>query len=488
MNIFYKGGRGLRLLQSDQPNYHTKQTTKLKSLWPTVYSLQLKVKSLKPIAYSILLLNFMVFSVSDAWAQSAEPRTAEGQSSIRPLQIGDTIPEELWHLPMKVTDKNGTDKMISLDEHRGKLIVLDFWATWCASCIQGFPKAERLQEKYAEEIKVLLVNPAQSKDTPRRINDTFKKFKIKYGYSPRVDLMLQDTIFQQLFPHYALPHIVWIDQQGVFRAESEGSFLNDKIVSAALQGSFTAIDQKDDLRFKDKYPLITDIDKENRIASILLTGYVPGLGIRPQHVVEREGVMVYQIANHTLRYLYQIAYEDEFEGIFANRWIFTEPVAKDFIAHFKIFGKDGSKFCFEASFPTSFTEYQACKLLRDHLEYTFGVRAVRKSTLKEVYVLKATEVVTAFESNGGIPETQFDPSQGDMYVRNVSLRTLMNCFGDLLNKSFEVEVERDIKVDFLFPHDITDFNEKELIAYLQNNGIVAKRESKELEYVLFEKI
>src|SRR5690606_32452525 len=147
-----------------------------------------------------------------------------------------------------------------------------------------------------------------------------------------------------------------------------------------------------------------------------------------------------------------------------------------------------SKFCFEASFPIRFTEYQARKLLREYLEHTFGVRAVRKSTLKEVFVLKATADVRGFKSYGGIPETQLDPSQGDMYVRNVSLRTLMNCFGDLLNKSFEVETDMDIKVDFLFPHDITDFNEKKLITYLQDNGIAVKQESKELEYVLFENI
>src|SRR5690606_4107337 len=234
------------------------------------------------------LLCFMLFNLSTAWAQSAESRTAEGQSEIKPLQIGDTIPEELWNLSLQVTDKDGANKLISLQEHRGKLIVLDFWATWCASCIQGFPKAERLQEKYAEEIKVLLINPDQSRDTPGRINETFKKYEKQYGYRPSLDLLLHDTIFQQLFPHNALPHIVWIDKEGVFRAGSDGSFLNETTVSAALQRDFTGIDQKDDLRFKDKHPLITEMDNANRIASTLLTGYVPGLGIRPQHVVKRE--------------------------------------------------------------------------------------------------------------------------------------------------------------------------------------------------------
>src|SRR5690606_32018686 len=46
------------------------------------------------------LLCFMLFNLSDAWAQSAETRTAEGQTEIKPLQIGDTIPEEFWDISL----------------------------------------------------------------------------------------------------------------------------------------------------------------------------------------------------------------------------------------------------------------------------------------------------------------------------------------------------------------------------------------------------
>jgi thiol-disulfide isomerase/thioredoxin len=34
----------------------------------------------------------------------------------------------------------------------GKLMILDFWATWCGACISKFPKLDSLQKKYADKL------------------------------------------------------------------------------------------------------------------------------------------------------------------------------------------------------------------------------------------------------------------------------------------------------------------------------------------------
>jgi len=47
----------------------------------------------------------------------------------------------------KVKDLSG--KTISLDEMKGSILVLDFWATWCGPCIKEIPEYNKLQEKYA---------------------------------------------------------------------------------------------------------------------------------------------------------------------------------------------------------------------------------------------------------------------------------------------------------------------------------------------------
>lgn len=59
----------------------------------------------------------------------------------------------------KVKDLNG--KTINLDEMKGSILVLDFWATWCGPCIKEIPEYNKLQEKYASQgVKIIGVTLA----------------------------------------------------------------------------------------------------------------------------------------------------------------------------------------------------------------------------------------------------------------------------------------------------------------------------------------
>lgn len=64
--------------------------------------------------------------------------------TLMPLQIGDTIPEYLWHLPLQVVNHSKGKETITLEEYRDKLIILDFWATWCSPCIKSVEHIDTL--------------------------------------------------------------------------------------------------------------------------------------------------------------------------------------------------------------------------------------------------------------------------------------------------------------------------------------------------------
>jgi len=112
-----------------------------------------------------------------AHAQSPEMSGAVSLGSlpdtVTPLQIGDTIPEYLWHLPLQVVNHPEGKEMITLDEYRDKkLIILDFWAIWCSPCI-----------KSVEHIDTLITNNS--------LHDAVLIPVSTYDYGPKVPLFME---------------------------------------------------------------------------------------------------------------------------------------------------------------------------------------------------------------------------------------------------------------------------------------------------------
>src|SRR3546814_718467 len=142
-----------------------------------------------------------LYAVKQVSAQVAEP-AATAVADIEQLQIGDTIPEWLWQLPLQVVNHPEGRNTVTLNDYRGKLIILDFWATWCGACLNGFPKAGELQATFKNEVQFILVNASQTKDTPEKIEQTLAKT----GLPTEVLFLHGDQIFQQLFPHRSEEH------------------------------------------------------------------------------------------------------------------------------------------------------------------------------------------------------------------------------------------------------------------------------------------
>ncbi|MBD1431606.1 redoxin domain-containing protein [Sphingobacterium sp. DN00404] len=190
----------------------------------------------KAIPLMAVWLCFMLFDLSDAWAQSAESRTAEGQTEIKPLKIGDTIPEELWHMPLQVVNHPDAKDTITLNDYRDKkLIILDFWSSWCSSCINSFPSLDSFQRQYANNLQILLINPASSKDDRTRILYIMEKRGGNDQKRFAVPSIYQDEVIVDYFQPKTYPRLIWINSTGVVLAITGKRDLNSENLQQLLK-------------------------------------------------------------------------------------------------------------------------------------------------------------------------------------------------------------------------------------------------------------
>jgi cytochrome c biogenesis protein CcmG, thiol:disulfide interchange protein DsbE len=113
---------------------------------------------------------------------------------------------------------------ISLEDLRGKVVVINFWASWCKPCEQEAAELEQAWEEYQPTGEVVFLG-VDYVDTEPEARIYLKKFGITYANGP--DLA---TRISQYFRIQGVPETYFIDQEGVLKYVQIGPFTSvDKI-------------------------------------------------------------------------------------------------------------------------------------------------------------------------------------------------------------------------------------------------------------------
>jgi len=113
-----------------------------------------------------------------------------------------------------VTTSDG--EYVTLDDLRGKVVLLDFWATWCPPCVASVPALRNLHKKYKNEPSFVMIAISSDREAEPWRAFTAKNQMVWPQYRDR------DFKVQRAFDVHAFPTYVLIDHEGITRFRSSG--------------------------------------------------------------------------------------------------------------------------------------------------------------------------------------------------------------------------------------------------------------------------
>lgn len=185
-----------------------------------------------PVNLPVLLIGFMLVSVALAGAvlltnntaqQTAVPDTQPGLvQSGRNTVVGWQVPD----FSLQTLDGDS----VSLSDYRGKIVFLNFWATWCVPCQREMPAFEEFMASGRDDAVILAINNGEN------INDV-RDFAALFDLEALPILLDSDFEIADGFGVMNLPVTYILDQEGIVHNMKLGEMTHEDIEAyiAALQ-------------------------------------------------------------------------------------------------------------------------------------------------------------------------------------------------------------------------------------------------------------
>jgi thiol-disulfide isomerase/thioredoxin len=161
------------------------------------------------------------------------PSIAQGPAS-KP-QIKPPLPVGTRRPLLDITTLNSGHRP-TWSELSGKVVVVDFWATWCAPCIASFPKLNEMKSQFSgKPVEFISI----SYETRRQVEPVLHKFPLQTTVSLDNDLRTFKA-----FNAWGIPSVFVFDRRGTLTAVIYPEDLSVALIQTVLDGGIPAVEQE----------------------------------------------------------------------------------------------------------------------------------------------------------------------------------------------------------------------------------------------------
>jgi cytochrome c biogenesis protein CcmG, thiol:disulfide interchange protein DsbE len=152
----------------------------------------------------IVALIFLILRVQSPVTENPQPEANQFK------------PQEGYIAP-RFSLRNLKGNLEGLDDHSGKVIIVNFWATWCVPCVKEMPSFEILYRRYRSQGLILLA-VSLDKDDSTKVQEFADKYKLSFPV-----LLDTEGVAEKLYPSFSIPFTYVIDKQGRVVARVDGA-------------------------------------------------------------------------------------------------------------------------------------------------------------------------------------------------------------------------------------------------------------------------
>lgn len=386
----------------------------------------------------------------------------------QPVTIGDRLPD----LTISNVQHYQTPTL-QLSAFKGRAIIIDFWATWCAPCVKMIPKMDSLQKKYADQLQFISV----STQPAATVNQFIKRIEQQQQLHLAVPSVTDDRTLSALFPYQYLPHYVWINQQGIVTNFTSFDQVNDETISAYLKGinpEQKEMPEVSEVTYDKNRPLFFEGnggEPKQLFAHSILSGYVPGLEVGTTVKVDSSLGIKISARNQSIgqlletAYGYGITFAGDKNVIFEVKdksGLTSELIGRDYLNWLN----SGIAYCYELHFPPGKVGSAYPRMREDMAVYFPQYQAKVEKRKAACMVLKRTSGADKIQSKGGQMTVEVDPVHASLknaYLNHLTINM------DVMNNGKPVINDTGYKnrIDLEINASLTDFEaiNRELARY-----------------------
>ena len=171
--------------------------------------------SLRTIAVGAVLVVGLLAAVAIASARSRPPLPPVVESGQNVPRLQDNVPaDKAFALPPATLEGFAGGPSVNLADFRGKPLVINFWATWCAPCVKEMPEFQKASEAFGDKVALLGVDV---EDAPPNAEPFAERLGIDYpmGIDPARE-------FYRQVGNFGMPTTLLVDAKGIVRYRHTG--------------------------------------------------------------------------------------------------------------------------------------------------------------------------------------------------------------------------------------------------------------------------